>query len=119
MSFSNGPKGIVGDGLVFTADAGNPQSYTSGSTDAYDIINSSITGSLINGMIYSTDGGGSWECDGTNDYGTGSPSGSTTNPTTVHPSDFEDPLTKYLQELLDGIFETEQLQEKTDAKSKS
>ena len=68
MSFSNGPKGIVGDGLVFTADAGNPQSYTSGSTDAYDIINSSITGSLINGMIYSTDGGGSWECDGTNDY---------------------------------------------------
>ena len=41
--------------------------------------------------------------DGTNDYGTGSPSGSTTNPTTVHPSDFEDPLTKYLQELLDGL----------------
>jgi len=68
MAFSNGPKSIVQDGLVFAVDAGNSISFTSGSTDAYDLMNSSITGSLINGMIYSSDGGGSWECDGTNDY---------------------------------------------------
>ena len=68
MAQSYGPSPIVTDGLIFYADAGNTRSYTSGSTDAYDLMNSSITGSLVNAMAYNTEGGGSWFCDGTDDY---------------------------------------------------
>ena len=69
MSFSNGPKGIIGDGLVYTIDAANPQSYNSGSGVTYDFFNQTLSGSLDgNGTTYSTDGIGSFEFDGTDDY---------------------------------------------------
>ena len=48
MANSYGPKGIVTDGLIFSADAGNAQCYTSGSSTATNLINSSITGSIVN-----------------------------------------------------------------------
>ena len=39
MGFGYGPPTIVTDGLVFAVDAGNPQSYISGSTTVYDLVN--------------------------------------------------------------------------------
>jgi hypothetical protein len=68
MAFSNGPKGIVTDGLVFSADAGNAQCYTSGSATATDLIGG-LTCTLNNGsgdpiQPYNN----SWGFDGTDDY---------------------------------------------------
>jgi hypothetical protein len=76
MAFSNGPKGIVTNGIVFIVDAGNPQCYTSGSATATDIVgNTTLT--LNNGagspIIPSSN---SWRFDGSDDY-----MGSTTGPT--------------------------------------
>ena len=68
MAFSNGPKSIVQDGLVFLADPANTLSYTSGSVNAYNLQDMSITGSLVNSAQYSPVGGGSWATDGTDDY---------------------------------------------------
>ena len=71
MANSYGPKGIVTDGLIFSADAGNAQCYTSGSSTATNLINSSITGSIVNadgGEFYSSNAGGCWDLDGTDDY---------------------------------------------------
>ena len=53
MSFSNGPKGIVTEGLIFAIDAANPQSYTSGSDTIRSSISFSNTGSF-------NDAGVSW-----------------------------------------------------------
>jgi hypothetical protein len=66
MANSYGPKGIVTDGIVFSMDAGNPQSFTSGSTEAYNLMGGQ-TGSLINSAQYNSDGSGCWEFDGTDD----------------------------------------------------
>ena len=60
---------IVTDGLVFYVDAANRQSYTSGSTSWQDISGNGTSGSLINGPVFNSDGGGSIVFDGINDYG--------------------------------------------------
>ena len=70
MSFSNGPKGIVTDGIVFAADAGNtqcwnPNASTSGS---FNNLANPTTGSLMNDTSGSLGPGGSFIFDGTNDF---------------------------------------------------
>lgn len=57
---------IVTNGLVFYLDAANRQSYISGSTTAYSLIGPS-SGSLINGVGYSSENGNAWIFDGTDD----------------------------------------------------
>jgi len=65
MGVHGGPD-IVEDGLVFAIDAGNGQSYVSGSLKAFDLV-SSNTGSLINQAQYSPVGNGSFAFDGSDD----------------------------------------------------
>lgn len=67
MAFSYSPK-IVTDGLVRYLDAGNTYSYVSGSTDWNDLSRSQISGSLINGPIFTGSNGGAIVFDGINDY---------------------------------------------------
>jgi len=59
---------IVTNGLVLALDAGNTKSYTSGSTVWGNLINPSLSGSLINGPTFDRNNGGSIVFDGTNDY---------------------------------------------------
>tara|TARA_Y100000593_G_C4257490_1_gene310387 strand:- start:181 stop:900 length:720 start_codon:yes stop_codon:yes gene_type:complete len=72
MANSYGPKSIVTQGLIFAADAGNIQCYTSGSSTCTDLIGG-FTGTLQGSggtqskPIYSSDGGGSWMADGADD----------------------------------------------------
>jgi hypothetical protein len=66
MSFIHSPK-IVTDGLVLALDAANPRSYVSGSTRWYNLANTTISGSLINGPTFDTGSLGSIVLDGTND----------------------------------------------------
>ena len=66
MANSYGPKGIVTDGLVFAADAGNKQCFTSGESTCKDLIQGS-TGTLEGNTTFSSEAGGSWEFDGTSD----------------------------------------------------
>ena len=63
MSFSYSPS-IIKDGLVFYVDAANPNSYISGNTTTNDLI-SNVSGTLINGVGFSTENNGSWDFDGT------------------------------------------------------
>jgi hypothetical protein len=70
MANSYGPKGIVTDGLVFSADAGNtqcwnPNASTSGSFN--DLIGNN-TGTVVNDTSGSLGSKGSWVFDGTDDY---------------------------------------------------
>ena len=69
MAFHRGPK-IVTDGLVLYVDAANPKSYVSGSATTRSLVGS-VTGSLVNGVGFSTGSNGSWVFDGSNDYITG------------------------------------------------
>ena len=48
MAYAFGAPSIVQDGLVFYVDAANGDSYVSGSSDTFSLINPSITGSLKN-----------------------------------------------------------------------
>ena len=57
---------IVTDNLVFAVDAGNLVSYESGSTTTYSLTGSS-TGTLVNGVGYDKENGGSWVFDGVDD----------------------------------------------------
>ena len=61
---------IVTSGLSFYVDAAYPNSYLNGAnpTSWYDIGGNNITGTLINGPVGATGGGGSIFFDGTNDY---------------------------------------------------
>ncbi len=63
-----GPKSIVTEGLVFYADPSNPQSYISGSTNTFNLLNNNQSGSLQNGVGFSNDNRGIWEFDGQDDY---------------------------------------------------
>ena len=66
MGFYRGPN-IVTDGLVFAVDAGSERSYPGSGTTGTDLISSeSIT--LNNGVGFSTDKGGTWTFDGSDDY---------------------------------------------------
>ena len=58
---------IVPDGLIYSLDAANFKSY-SGSGTIVNGLFSSIGATLINGTGYTSDGGGSFVFDGTNDY---------------------------------------------------
>ena len=61
---------IVTNGLSFYVDAAYPNSYLAAgiSTSWFDIGGNNITGTLINGPVGATGGGGSILFDGTNDY---------------------------------------------------
>jgi len=66
MAYFTGPN-IVTDGLVFAVDAGSTRSYPGSGTTGTDLISSeSIT--LNNGVGFSTDKGGTWTFDGSDDY---------------------------------------------------
>jgi hypothetical protein len=58
---------IVTDGLIFAVDAGNLVSYENGSTTTYSLTGS-LSGSLVNGVGYSSENGGGWVFDGVDDY---------------------------------------------------
>jgi len=58
---------IVTSGLVFAVDAGNLVSYENGSTNTYSMTGS-IPGYLLNGVVYNSGNGGTWDFDGTDDY---------------------------------------------------
>jgi hypothetical protein len=66
MAFANGPV-IVTSGLVLSLDAGDRNSYVSGSTTWIDTSGNSNNGTLINGPTFSGANGGSIIFDGTND----------------------------------------------------
>jgi hypothetical protein len=66
MGAFGGPD-IITDGLVFAVDAGSTRSYPGSGTTGTDLISSeSIT--LNNGVGFSTDKGGTWTFDGSDDY---------------------------------------------------
>ena len=57
MAYAFGAPSIVQDGLVFYVDAANGDSYVSGSSDTFSLINPSITGSLKNQPPFIFDSG--------------------------------------------------------------
>jgi hypothetical protein len=67
MSVKGGPATVL-SGLVLELDAGNIKSYQSGSTTWFDKSGNANNGTLINGPLFSTDGGGSIVFDGADDY---------------------------------------------------
>jgi uncharacterized delta-60 repeat protein len=58
---------IVTSNLSFFVDAGNLISYENGSTSTYSLAGD-ITGTLTNGVSYSSINGGVWSFDGTDDW---------------------------------------------------
>jgi hypothetical protein len=60
MANSYGPKSIVTEGLVFSADAGNAQCYTSGSATATDLINGEPLTLTGTSPTYDSNYGGVW-----------------------------------------------------------
>ena len=67
MAYAFGAPSIVQDGLVFYVDAANGDSYVSGSSDTFNLINPSITGSLKNDTSFAASNAGIWDFDGTDD----------------------------------------------------
>tara|TARA_B110000967_G_scaffold175910_1_gene189019 strand:- start:692 stop:1351 length:660 start_codon:yes stop_codon:yes gene_type:complete len=66
MGAFGGPD-IITDGLVFAMDPGSTRSYAGTGTTAYNIINNT-SGTLENGVTFSTNNGGYFDFDGTDDY---------------------------------------------------
>ena len=66
MGFYRGPN-IVTDGLVFAVDAGSERSYPGTGTTATSLVGSD-TATLTNGVGFSSNNGGYWEFDGTDDF---------------------------------------------------
>jgi hypothetical protein len=81
MAFGNGPR-IITDGLVLSLDAGDSNSYISGSIIWNDLSGNSNNGTLTNGPTFSPASLGSIVFDGTNDYVTASDS------TSLRPTSF-------------------------------
>lgn len=67
MAFIHSPK-IITDGLILALDAANSKSYVSGSTTWNNLVNSTISGSLVNGPTFNTGSGGNIVFDGVDDY---------------------------------------------------
>ena len=67
MAYAFGAPSIVQDGLVFYVDAANGDSYVSGSSDTFSLINPSITGSLKNDTSFAASNAGVWDFDGVDD----------------------------------------------------
>ncbi len=70
MSCYAGPynRGIVTNGLVLYYDVNEPVCYSSGRTDIQDLSRNGNAGTLVNGVGYSANNGGSLVFDGVNDY---------------------------------------------------
>ena len=66
MGFYRGPN-IITDGLALAVDAGSTRSYPGSGTTTTSLV-SSNTGSLINGVGFSSDNGGAFTFDGVNDF---------------------------------------------------
>jgi len=66
MAFRFSQKTVT-DGLVLYYDTANPQSYVSGSTTSNDLSITQSTGTLSNGVGYSSDDKGAWLFDGVDD----------------------------------------------------
>ena len=81
MSFNNGPT-VVTNGLVLALDAGDRNSYVSGSTTWFDLTGVN-NGTLTNGPTFSTGSGGSIVFDGTNDFVLINSGSTSINPTTA------------------------------------
>ena len=62
------PGNIVTDGLVLNLDAGNAGSYDGSGTTWFDLSGNSNNGTLVNGVGYDSDYGGSLTFDGSDDY---------------------------------------------------
>ena len=65
MGFYRGPN-IVTDGLVFAVDPGSERSYPGTGTTTSSLM-TAYDGTLTNGTAFSTNNGGTWEFDGTDD----------------------------------------------------
>ena len=65
MGAFGGPD-IITDGLVFSMDPGSTRSYAGTGTTTYNIINNT-SGTLENGVTFSTNNGGYFDFDGTDD----------------------------------------------------
>ena len=68
MSLNHGPRTIIPDGLILHLDAANTKSYPGSGTVWKDLSGNGRDGTLINGVGYSTDNGGTLVFDGTDDY---------------------------------------------------
>ena len=66
MSFNNGPT-VITNGLVLALDAGDRNSYNSGSLTWFDLTGTN-NGTLTNGPIYNSSNGGNIVFDGSDDY---------------------------------------------------
>ena len=66
MGLAHSPR-IVTDNLVLAFDAGNTKSYPGSGTTWTDLMGNT-NGTLTNGPTYSSDNGGYFDFDGTNDY---------------------------------------------------
>ena len=64
---TNGGPNIIQDGLIFAVDAANKKSYTSGSDTWVDLAGSN-DGTLENNPTFTTENGGGFVFDGTDDY---------------------------------------------------
>ena len=58
---------IIQEGLIWHLDAGNPSSY-SGTGTTWTDLKGSYNGTLTNGAVYDSDGGGNIQFDGIDDY---------------------------------------------------
>jgi len=69
MALQHSPQ-IPGDGIIWFMDAANYRCYTGTGLTASDIntVTTKYSGSLLNGATFSTEGGGCFVFDGTNDY---------------------------------------------------
>ena len=68
MSLNHGPRTIIPDGLILHLDAANTKSYPGNGTVWKDLSGNGRDGTLIDGVGYSTDNGGTLVFDGTDDY---------------------------------------------------
>ena len=62
------PNSIIDDGLVLYLDAGNIQSYPGSGTTWTDLSGNGNNGTLVNGVGFSAENGGSLEFDGSSGY---------------------------------------------------
>ena len=84
MGIYRGPN-IITDGLVFAIDAGSERSYPGSGTALNSLVNTSQTGTLKNGVGFSSSNGGTWDFDGIDDY--------MTTTSEAYPVDGTDPFT--------------------------
>jgi|688.fasta_scaffold01731_8 hypothetical protein len=67
MALQHNPS-IVTSGLIACFDPANPRTYSGSGTTIYDASGNGYTGTLVNGVTYTTSNGGLFVLDGTDDY---------------------------------------------------